>query len=141
MNWNNGQLTQAQINSAAHLLNSLRAEVFSRWNRWVDMHTLSVIGHNDVTPTYSGGSSRSCPRLPTHTNVVFPFAAIINLLNSFPILFPWSSVSLLDGFGDATVGMVENNSQTDTVLKKDGYYVDSYPSNNQVQILATHFML
>lgn len=84
MNLNSGHLTSAQIDAAASLLNGIRADVHSRWNHWIDMGRTRIIGHNEVTPRYADGRSRSCPLWDR--NVPFPFNQIIQRLNQLPVL-------------------------------------------------------
>lgn len=91
MNLNNGHLTNAQINATAGMLNIIRADVMSRWNRWIDMSRVTVIGHNEVAPRYQGGGSRACPRLRPYY-VPFPFGQILQVLSQMPILMSASSV-------------------------------------------------
>jgi len=91
MNWNRGELTAAQINSAANLLYLLREQVQETWGHWIEiardtanMAQSTVIGHSDVTPVSSGRNG--CPILPPATS--FPFTEIINRLNSLPVVRP-----------------------------------------------------
>jgi len=85
MDANSGRLTTAQINAAATLLSSIRESVRVRWNHRIDITRTTVIGHNEVTPRYSGGGSRSCPNLPATRNLQFPFTQILQRFNELPL--------------------------------------------------------
>jgi len=116
MNLNQGNLTLAQINTAAMHLNILRAEIMMRWNRWVDLSRMTIIGHNEVTPLHTGRNG--CPILAPATS--FPFVQIIQRLHELPILLPFSSEDTMSDYLGDYVGVVYNKE--DNYLPQEESY-------------------
>jgi len=119
MNLNGGHLTAAQIHAAAMQLNIIRADVFSRWNRWLDLNRTTIIGHNEVAPRYDGGGSRSCPLW--NRAVPFPFTQIIQTLNGMPGLLRFHELSSMGEY----VGMLydkEEQSHDAGIEAAETYY-------------------